>query len=240
MSGRCVAVYLKLSHKGRCAYSPPLSGALVQTVLLNRPGVSGGRSELGALRQPGFLRSGCLSGRRRFVEERRARVTGTAPGSSSNAANDLVAPRELFCEPRGVDSPTTSAIDTLRNYGAMSRNELEVIARSPELERAWKAEISGDSKTARAEFEAASRSSCEAVAALAQVAVVNYSTASAGQVAATFKQLAEHFGASPDDLEKLEQRERSGLTDPLQIHDRQVLALGEMRGRVNPMPCRTA
>ena len=38
-----------------------------------------------------------------------------------------------------------------------------------------------------------------------------------------------------DDLDKLEQRERSGLTDPLQIHDQQVLALGEMCGPVNPI-----
>jgi hypothetical protein len=37
-----------------------------------------------------------------------------------------------------------------------------------------------------------------------------------------------------DDLDRLEQRERSGLADP-QIHDQQVLALGEMRGQVNPM-----
>jgi hypothetical protein len=38
-----------------------------------------------------------------------------------------------------------------------------------------------------------------------------------------------------NDLDKLEQRERSGLTDPLQIHDQQVLALDEMRGQVNPI-----
>lgn len=38
-----------------------------------------------------------------------------------------------------------------------------------------------------------------------------------------------------DDLEKLDQSEPSGLMDPLQIHDQQVLALGEMRGRVNPL-----
>ena len=36
-----------------------------------------------------------------------------------------------------------------------------------------------------------------------------------------------------DDLEKIEQRERSESLDALEIHDQQVLALGEMRGRVN-------
>lgn len=77
-----------------------------------------------------------------------------------------------------------------------------------------------------------------------------------GQSAAEIRQmLTQELGAAPvgeqlseslkavraalrkfmDDLDKLEQSERSGLTDPLQIHDQQVLALGEMRGRVNPI-----
>jgi len=38
-----------------------------------------------------------------------------------------------------------------------------------------------------------------------------------------------------NDLEKLEQRQGSGLSDPLEVRDQQVLALGEMRGRVNPI-----
>lgn len=37
-----------------------------------------------------------------------------------------------------------------------------------------------------------------------------------------------------DDLDNAEQLERSGLADSSQVRDQQVLALGEMRGRVNP------
>ena len=37
------------------------------------------------------------------------------------------------------------------------------------------------------------------------------------------------------DLDKVEQLEGTGLTDPLQIRDRQILALGEMRGHVIPI-----
>lgn len=55
------------------------------------------------------------------------------------------------------------------------------------------------------------------------------------QLSESFKAIRAALRRFMDDLEKLDQRERSGLMDPLQIHDQQVLALGEMRGRVNPL-----
>jgi len=100
--------------------------------------------------------------------------------------------------PVDVHAPGTSVIDTLRDYSLMSREELKIIAGSPELERGWGAVVAGNAKTARAEFEAASGSSCEAVAALAQVALVQHSTADAGQIVATCNRLAERFRASPE------------------------------------------
>jgi hypothetical protein len=55
------------------------------------------------------------------------------------------------------------------------------------------------------------------------------------QLSESFKAIRAALRRFMDDLEKLDQRERSGLMDPLQMHDQQVLALGEMRGRVNPL-----
>jgi hypothetical protein len=55
------------------------------------------------------------------------------------------------------------------------------------------------------------------------------------QLSESFKTIRAALRRFMDDLEKLDQPERSGLMDPLQIHDQQVLALGEMRGRVNPL-----
>ena len=89
-------------------------------------------------------------------------------------------------------------MDALRDYGYISRNELEVIARSPELSRAWEAKLAGDAQEARAGFEAASRSPREAVAAFAQIALVEYAAADLGQAAAACSQLAERFRESSD------------------------------------------
>ena len=55
------------------------------------------------------------------------------------------------------------------------------------------------------------------------------------QLAESFEAIRAALRRFMDDLEKIEQRERSGQLDPLQIRDQQVLALGEMRGRVNPI-----
>ena len=97
-----------------------------------------------------------------------------------------------------MDALSTTVVDTLRDSGYMSHKQLEVIARSPELGRAWKAALANDFETARTEFKAASGSSCEAVAALGQVGLVNYSTADADQILTTCNQLAEQFHGSPD------------------------------------------
>ncbi len=55
------------------------------------------------------------------------------------------------------------------------------------------------------------------------------------QLSQPFKAIRSALRKFMEDLEALEQRQRSGLSDPLEIHDLQVLALGEMRGRVNPI-----
>jgi hypothetical protein len=123
---------------------------------------------------------------------------GAAIADWPSAGRFRVALAEFFCEPQDVDGRSTSAIDDLRDYGYLSRSELQVIARSPELERAWAARLAGDSRTAQAEFEAASGSSREAVAAHAQAMLLMYSTACPGELIASCSQLAEHLCASPD------------------------------------------
>jgi len=55
------------------------------------------------------------------------------------------------------------------------------------------------------------------------------------QLSKSFKAILSALRKFMNDLEKLEQRQGSGLSDPLEVRDQQVLALGEMRGRVNPI-----
>lgn len=55
------------------------------------------------------------------------------------------------------------------------------------------------------------------------------------QLAESFKIIRSALRRFMSDLEKIEQHERSGQMDLVQIRDQQVLALGEMRGRVNPV-----
>jgi hypothetical protein len=106
-----------------------------------------------------------------------------------------------FCcvwgEPEGVSMPSSAVTDALRDNGWMSRHELEVIAGDPDLNRAMAAALAADAETARSSYEAASRSSSEAAAALAQVALV-HQVGSVEQVVAACNQLAERFSRSPD------------------------------------------
>lgn len=55
------------------------------------------------------------------------------------------------------------------------------------------------------------------------------------QLAESFKIIRSALRVFMSDLEKIEQHEGSGQLDPVQVRDQQVLALGEMRGRVNPV-----
>jgi hypothetical protein len=55
------------------------------------------------------------------------------------------------------------------------------------------------------------------------------------QLSESFKAILSALRKFMSDLEKLDQRQRSELSDPLKIRDQQVLVLGEMRGRVNPI-----
>jgi len=76
----------------------------------------------------------------------------------------------------------------------------------------------------------------QSVAEIRQMLTRELGASSVGeQLSESFKAIRKALRRFMDDLDKLERAERSGLTDSLQIHDQQVLALGEMRGRVNPV-----
>jgi len=55
------------------------------------------------------------------------------------------------------------------------------------------------------------------------------------QLAGSLKDVRAALRRFMNDLDRIEQLERSGVADPLQIRDQQVLALGEMRGHVSPV-----
>ena len=93
--------------------------------------------------------------------------------------------------------PRSAVTDALRDGGWMSRQELEVVAGDPDLNRAMAAALAADAETARSAYEAATRSSSEAAAALAQVALV-HQTGSVEQVVAACTELAERYSRSPD------------------------------------------
>jgi hypothetical protein len=100
--------------------------------------------------------------------------------------------------PHEANAEIASAVDALRDDGYMSRRELNVIAGSPELERAWAAVFTHDLTTARTEFQAAGRSSSDAVAAMGLLGLLQLSTAESPGIVAMCERYADQWRASPD------------------------------------------